>query len=182
MVKVTAAAKMLVEQGNSVLGWPGQLPQAVYNFKVPQLPSGQPLDLGEEFHRCLERHLSGQWVAKEHYYSCSGVAEILSDLGLQKKSLRMELPLRRGSLSGVADLVGLDSADRQCVVEIKTTQGLYALAPQPWELAQLAMYADILEFNHPRLICLRVNFRLGRVSVFFADFHTSVIQDMVKAA
>ena len=178
----TSAAKQLAQRTPD-LDWPEVLPQCLYNLNVPALPSGSAsIELGERFHENMEKHLNGGWVAKEHYYACSAVGEILSDLNVERKSLKTELVLNSNGITGRADIVGKDLTGRDCVVEIKTTQGNFALRPEPHELAQLAFYADMLKFELPRLICLRVNFRLGKVAVFIADYTRSNIKSMLQAA
>lgn len=164
-MNATSAAKHLSSK-NSDLKWPGLLPQCIYDLDVPQLPSGPPILVGKDFHANLERHLAGKWVSKDHYYTCSAVAEILRDLGLERKSLKTEVPLQRGSLTGQADLVGVDAKGKTWVVEIKTTQGCFALAPSSTELCQLALYAHLLDLKEPTLACIRVNLRLGKAGVY----------------
>lgn len=181
-MRVTAAAKKIEELEEFGHQWPDSLPQCIYRLRVPQLPSGEPMTLGEEFHLNLERHLNGEWIAKEFYYSANSVGEILRDLGFLLKDLKSEIPLLKGKLSGIADLAGQDSEGRNCVVEIKTTQGRFVMSPQRWELAQMAMYAEMLDLERPRLVCIRLNFRFGIASVFSADFETETIRAMVKAA
>ena len=165
---VTSAAKALA-QNTSDLTWPEVLPQRLYNLCVPNLPTGSPLQLGEDFHAHLNKHLSGEWVPKDHYYSCSGVAEILADLGLERKSLKSEIPVKKGQLTGQADLVGVDSSGQPWVIEIKTTQRKHVLAPNSTELYQLALYAELLGYKNPTLACLRINFSNAKVGVFYAE-------------
>ena len=180
-MKATLAAKD-ISLRTPELVWPEVLPQRLYDLSVPKLPTGRPIELGEDFHGNLEKHLGGSWISKEHYYACSAVGEILDDLNIQRKSLRTEQVLKSDAISGRADIVGKDRFGRDCVVEIKTTLGNFALAPQSCEFAQMAIYADLLGFEIPRLICIRVNLRLGKAAVFYADFRTSEIRCMLNAA
>ncbi|WP_146209250.1 type I restriction enzyme HsdR N-terminal domain-containing protein [Coraliomargarita sinensis] len=177
-MNVTAAAKLLSEQADLDLQWPETLPQAIYAINVPDVPSGDPLELGEDFHACLEAHLGGRWVSKDHYYSCSAVAEILRDLGLETKNFSTEVPVKRGHLVGKADIVAQDTEKKPWVVEIKTTQGRYALAPSTAEFCQLALYAGLMDKPDANLACIRINFKIGKVSVFIAQEKTAVLKIM----
>lgn len=180
-MNVTSAAKSIAN-ANPGLSWPGMLPLAVYTLNVPQLPTGAAMELGEDFHANFDRHMNGEWVCKNHYYTCAAIVEILGDLGIARKSLRTEVPLSAAGMTGRADIVGCDSNGQSWVVDIKTTQGKFALAPSPVELCQLALYADLLGLRFPVLACLRINLRLGKISVFHISETEHLIQVVKESA
>jgi len=99
---------------------------------------------------------------------------------LNRKVLTSELPVTRGNLTGRADLIAQPEG-KPWVIEIKTTQSRYALAPSPEELYQLSLYADLLDFKNPVIACLRINFRRGKVGVFYIQQSEQIIQNLKES-
>lgn len=179
-MNVTSAARALAE--NPSLTWPGLLPQRVYNLKVPRIASGSSLAVGEQLHAQLHLYWRGAWIDPDYYYTCVGIEDILSDLGLKRANLKTELPVSGGGIRGQVDICGSLINGRSAVVEIKSTQGEYGLPPSPREVCQLGLYASLLKYNTPTLICLRVNLRLRKISAFVMSDTSTLISNVERGA
>lgn len=177
-MNVTTAARLLAEKQLELATWPSLLPQHVYNLEVPRIASGRSLDLGEQLHAKLHQFWGGTWIDPDYYYTCAAIEDVLIDLGLDRGNLKTELPVSGNGLNGQVDICGSLSDGRSAVIEIKSTQGEYALPPSSRELCQLALYSSLLKYDAPTLICLRVNFRLRKVSAFVMSDASALIANV----
>ena len=165
---VTFRARHLSALERPLFAWSGSLPVAIVGVRATGgLPKGNPLELGAEIHAALDAYCRRKPVRPGCREYCEAVHASLLNLGIENASIRSEVPLGRGRISGQADLVGRLAGGAEVVCEVKATRGLLR-PPDPAEVFQAAAYGALLPSPGSHLVFIRICPRLGKLAVYTA--------------
>ena len=136
-------------------------------------------DLGTQAHELVELHINGMTI--EDGYPEKAMQGFENYLQWEQNNRitivaqEMELVSEEYKFGGCPDAIGIDSQDRVCLLDWKTSNGVY-----PDYLIQMAAYKQLWEENNPDQP-ITGGFHLCRFSKEHADFHHHYFSELDDA-